>query len=94
MSAALTVRKLLADTSQMAKAREARASWVRKTAAAWRDAQRRMDERCDAALDRLSEDEFELLCDGEEAKIDAFRAPLKAAADRDVWPRELYLGGI
>ena len=94
MSGRQAIDALLADASKTAKAREARASWVRETAVAWREAQRRMDERCDAALDRLSEEAFERLCDEEEAKIDAFRAPLKAAAERDVWPRELYFWGI
>jgi hypothetical protein len=49
-----------------------------------------MDERCDEAVTRLSEVEFERLCDEEEAKVDAFRAPLKAVAERDVWPRDLH----
>ena len=30
----------------------------------------------------------------ERAKVDAFRAPLKAAAEHDLWPRELYFGCI
>jgi hypothetical protein len=53
-----------------------------------------MDERCDAAVTQLSEEEFERLCDEEEAKVDAFRAPLKQAAERDEWPGHLYWGGI
>jgi hypothetical protein len=72
----------------------ARVGWVKETAAAWREAQKRMDERCDAAVGRLSKEEFGRLCDEEEAKIDAFRASLKAAAERDVWPRELYWAGV
>lgn len=94
MSGRQAIEALLAGASELAKAREARASWVRKTTATWRKAQRRMDERCDAALDRLSEEEFERLCDEEEAKIDAFRAPLKAAAEHDRWPRHLYFNAI
>ncbi|MFL6726637.1 MAG: hypothetical protein ACJ8FS_09005 [Sphingomicrobium sp.] len=89
-----TLRALLAEAGKPARLREARAAWVRRTAAAWREAQRRMDERCDEALDRLSEEEFERLCDEEEAKVDAFRAPLKAVAERDLWPKALYWGGI
>jgi hypothetical protein len=89
-----TIRVLLAGASRLAGHREARAAWVKATAAAWREAQRQMDERCDAAVTRLSEEEFERLCDEEEAKVDAFRAPLRAVAERDVWPREMLFGGI
>jgi hypothetical protein len=85
-----TLRILLADTSKLAGCKDARAVWVRETASAWRAAQRQMDERCDEAVTRLSEVEFERLCDEEEAKVDAFRAPLKAVAERDVWPREMH----
>jgi hypothetical protein len=89
-----TIRILLAGASRLAGHREARAAWVKATAAAWREAQRQMDERCDAAVTRLSEEEFERLCDEEEAKVDAFRAPLTAVAERDAWPREMHWGGI
>jgi hypothetical protein len=37
-----------------------------------------------------AESGFQRLCDEEEAKVDAFRAPLKAAAERDVWPKHLH----
>jgi hypothetical protein len=53
-----------------------------------------MDQRCEAAVDRLSEEAFERLFDEEQAKVKAFLLPLRAAAERDVWPRELYWGGI
>jgi hypothetical protein len=72
----------------------ARTVWVRETVAAMREAQRQMDDRCTEAVGRLSEEEFERLCDEEQAKVDAFRAPLKAAAEHDLWPRELYFGCI
>ena len=85
-----TIRALLAGAAQTAEHRDARAAWVRETAAAWREAQRQMDDRCSEAAGRLSEEAFERLCDEEEAKVDAFRAPLRAVAERDVWPRELY----
>ena len=94
MSAERTVHALLAAAHQPIDRAEARAAWVRKTAAALRKAQRRMDERLTAIVGQVSEEEFERLCDEEEAKVDAFRAPLKAAAERDMWPRELYWGGI
>lgn len=72
----------------------ARVAWVRQTSAALRDAQRQMDERCDAAVERLDEEEFERLCDLEQAKVDAIRAQLQAVIERDGWPRELYFSGI
>ncbi|MFL6726742.1 MAG: hypothetical protein ACJ8FS_09550 [Sphingomicrobium sp.] len=74
-----TLRALLAEAGKPARLREARAAWVRRTAAAWREAQRQMDER---------------LCDAEEAKVGAFRAPLKAVAERDMWPKTLYWGRL
>ena len=90
--------------------REARAAWVKATAARWRAAQRAMDERLDEAVDRLfsapgfpgegdqngggAEAEFERLFDEEDAKVDAFRQPLRDAAERDVWPKHLYWGVI
>jgi|tagenome__1003787_1003787.scaffolds.fasta_scaffold19516200_1 hypothetical protein len=89
-----TIRALLAAARQPADRKAARGAWVRETVAALRQAQREMDARCDEAAERLSEEEFERLYDEEEAKVDAFRAPLQAAAERDVWPRELYFGGI
>jgi hypothetical protein len=45
-------------------------------------------------VDRVSSQEFERLYDEEQAKVDATRLPLKDAAERDLWPRELYWGGI
>lgn len=94
MSAERTVQALLAAAHQPIDRAEARAAWVKKTAAAWREAQRQMDRRCTEAVTRLDEDAFDRLFDEEEAKVDAFRKPLKAAAEHDVWPRELYFGGI
>ena len=88
-----TVRALLEADGEPAR-REARAAWASETAAAWREAMQEMDERCMDAVDRLSEEEFERLCDEEQAKVDAFRNPLKDAAERDLWPRHLYFGCI
>ena len=89
-----TIRTLLAAASESAARREARAAWVKATAARWREAQRQMDERLTAIVEQVSEAEFERLFDEEEAKVDAFRKPLKDAAERDVWPRELHFGQI
>ena len=89
-----TIRTLLAAASETAARREARAAWVRATSAQWRAAQRQMDERLTAIVEQVSAAEFERLFDEEEAKVDAFRKPLKDAAERDVWPRELYWGCV
>jgi len=88
------VRALLASASETADRRAARVAWVRATMATLREAQRDMDRRCDAALDRLSDDEFEALCDEEQAKLDAIRAPIDDVVERDLWPRELYFGCV
>lgn len=92
MSARRTIQALLDGAIDERKA--ARMAWVRATAAKWREALLAMDRRLDEAVDRLSEEDFERLCDEEEAKVDAIRAQLEAAAERDMWPRELYWGGI
>lgn len=88
------IRKLLAAASAPAERKAARAAWVKATAAQWREAQRQMDERLTAIVEQVSEAEFERLFDEEEAKVEAFRQPLMDVAERDVWPRELYFGGI
>lgn len=72
----------------------ARIAWVSKTMAALRAAQRAMDQRCDAAVDQVSEEEFERICDEEQAKVCAILDQLHAVRDRDEWPRELHWGGI
>ena len=88
------VRALLASAGRLAEYKAARGTWVRETGAALRAAQRAMDDRCDEAAGRLSEAAFERLCDAEQAKVDAFLAPLRAAADHDKWPRHLYFGCV
>jgi predicted ATPase with chaperone activity len=71
-----------------------RCAWVKEKIAALREAQRARDERCGEAAERLSEEEFERLCDEEQAKVDAIRAQLDDVIERDEWPRELYWGNI
>ena len=88
------IRSLLAAAAWLAETRERRAAWARETAAAWRDAHRAMDDYLTAMVGKVSEEEFERLCDAEMAKVDAMLAQLRAAADEDKWPRELYFGGI
>jgi hypothetical protein len=88
------VQALLAGASRVAECKARRMAWVGETSAAFRRAQRAMDEGCDEAVTRLSGEEFERLCDQEEAKVDAFRKPLRDAAERDLWPRHLHAGGL
>ena len=72
----------------------ARCAWVKGSMAALRQAQRQMDDICMAAVDRLSEEEFERLVEEEQAKVDAIRDPIDAVIERDEWPKHLYFGGI
>ena len=52
----------------------ARVAWVKAMMDKWAEAQRAMDERCGAAVERLSEEEFNRLFEAEQAKVDAIRA--------------------
>lgn len=88
------VEALLAGAGKVAECKAKRVAWVKATAAAWREAQRAMDERCGEAVDQVSEEAFERLFEEEQAKVDAYRVPLMDVAERDMWPRELYSGGI
>jgi hypothetical protein len=73
---------------------QARVARARATADKWLKAQRGMDDRCTEAVERLDEEAFERLCDGEQAKVDPFYKPLRAVIDDDRWPRKLHWGGI
>ena len=88
------VRAFLAEAAKTAECRDARRAWARRTSAAWLKAHREMDDRLGEAVERLSEEAFERLCDAEMAKVDAMMKALRAAIDEDRWPRELYVGGI
>ena len=88
------IRRLHAAVSEVADRREARASWVRAVAVRVRAAQREMDDRLEEAVDRVGEEEFDRLVDEEQARVDAIHDQLKDAAERDLWPRDLYWGGI
>jgi hypothetical protein len=85
-----TIQSLLAAPSQLAECKAKRIAWVRETFAALRE----MDKRCGEAASRMTDEEFDRLFDEEQAKVDAFLDPLRDAADRDLWPRHLYVGGI
>jgi hypothetical protein len=73
---------------------KARLAWVRETVAALAEAQRRMHERCLAAVNQVPEDEFDRICDEEQAKVDAIRAQIEAVIRGDRWPAALYFGGL
>lgn len=72
----------------------ARVGWIKETIAALAKAQRQMDERCMAAVDRVSEVEFERIFDEEQAKVCVFLDQLHAVRDHDRWPPHLYRGGV
>jgi hypothetical protein len=94
MNSEHTIKALLAGARALAECKSARIAWVKRTAAAWREAHREMEDRCTEAVERLSEEAFERLCDAEEAKVEAIHAQLRAVIDKDMWPRELYFSGI
>jgi hypothetical protein len=73
---------------------KARVAWVREAFAAWASAQQAMDNRCMAAVGRVSAEEFNRIFDEEQAKVDSARAELDAVIEHDRWPRRLYFGDI
>jgi hypothetical protein len=85
-----TIRALLATASEPARRNARRQAWILKTHAAWCRAMREMDDKCMAAVDRLTEEEFDRLFDQEEAKVDALRTLLDDVIERDKWPREMH----
>jgi hypothetical protein len=66
---------------------------VRGAIAALEQAQRQMDERCGAAVGRVSEEEFNRICDEEQAKVCAILDQFAAVRERNEWPPEIYFGG-
>lgn len=72
----------------------ARTAWVREIMARLADAQRQMDDRCTAAVDRLDEETFNFLFDAEQAKVDAIRAQIDAVIEHDRWPKHLNRGDL
>ena len=94
MSAEATVRMLREGVTARSPAEwrriHARTAWVLEAVDRLREAQREMHERCCAAVEHLGEEAFELLCDIEQAKVDAIRAEIDAVIERDQWPRHLY----
>lgn len=88
------VQALLASAARLPDCIARRSAWVDQAGTACLEAQQRMDERCTGPVDRLCEEEFERLFEEEQAKVDALRRPLQTAAERDLWPRELYLRGL
>jgi hypothetical protein len=49
--------------------------------------------RCSAAVDRVSEEEFNRIFDEEQAKVSAILDQFAAIRERDEWPPEVYFGG-
>jgi hypothetical protein len=73
---------------------KARCAWALGLVEKWYQAMCHRDEVCTAAVERLSEEEFNRLFDREEAKVEALRAEIDAVIERDEWPLEMYFGGI
>jgi hypothetical protein len=73
---------------------KARVAWVKETMAALAEAQRHMDKRCLAAVERVPDEEFHRIFDEEQAKVSAILDQLHAVRDHDRWPAELYFGGV
>ena len=71
-----------------------RTAWVREVMEALRQAQREMDDRCMAAVGKISEADFDRLCDAEQAKVDAIRAQIDDVIEHDKWPKHLYFKGV
>ncbi len=65
-----------------------------ETIAALRKAQIERDDRCTAAVGKVSVKQFERLFDAEQAKVDAIRAKIDAVIEQDKWPAHLYFSGI
>jgi TPP-dependent indolepyruvate ferredoxin oxidoreductase alpha subunit len=76
------------------KCAKARTAWVRGAIASLKEAQRQMDERCSAAVDRVSEEEFNRIFDREQAKVSAILAQFDAVRERQEWPPEIVWGGV
>ena len=102
MTPAETIRALLAAASgaadEQARAADraaARVAWVHEVRAAWKAAQRRVDDAWDRIFDALPEDLDDEALEAipeppEQAELDAIYAEIRAVCDHDRWPRELY----
>ena len=96
-----SLRALLAADESADPRQAERWRWLHRTAAAWQDAQR----RCTAAWDRLftvlpgglsdeALDALDLPEPPEQAEEDALWGQLNDVIQKDLWPKELYWGGI
>ena len=92
-----TLRALLAADEPADPHKAARWRWLHLTAARWQEATR----RCNAAWGELVKDipedeidEVELPEPPEQAEVDALWGQLNDVIQKDLWPREMYFGGI
>ena len=96
-----TLRALLDADEPADPYKNVRWLWLQVTAAAWQDAMRRNHAAWDRMLaklpDDISDEELEALDlpdPPEEAEVNALWAQLNDVIQKDLWPKELYFGGI
>lgn len=96
-----TLRALLAADEPVDPRKAARWHWLHETAAAWDDANRRVNAAWDRTLARLPDDisdeklaAMHLPDPPEQAEVDALWRQLNDVVQRDLWPRELYWSGV
>ena len=87
-------RGLRTDDAEEWRRKAARTQWCMEMLEKWWAAVQHQDKRCMEAVDKLSEEEFERLCDEEQAKVDAIRTEIDAVIEHDRWPAHLHFGGV
>ena len=87
-------RGLRVDDAAEWRRKAARVQWCTEMLEKWWKALQHQNERCMAAVNELSEEAFERLCDEEQAKVDAIRAEIDAVIEHDRWPPHLHFSGI
>lgn len=96
MSSEITIQMLLRSRSEEPLSPKqwnrvkARCTWAMDLVERWYQAMLHRDEVCCAAVDKISEEEFNRLFEAEEAKVIALRAEIDAVIERDEWPRNLH----
>ncbi|MES2137147.1 MAG: hypothetical protein V4502_08835 [Pseudomonadota bacterium] len=92
-----TLRELLAADEPTDLYGAARWLWLQATAARWQDAMHRCAAAWTELVKDIPEDEIddvEVPPPPEEAEVDALWQQLDDVIQKDLWPKELYFGGI